>query len=325
MAAAVTSLEFCHISDDQIDSYIDIVARSRAEHPFERRLTAEEAKMSTMLDPDFDPKGSWVAYRDGKPVGVGMVIVERNRIDAGMDDGYVDIDVVPEHRNGAVEQELLDRSLEYIRSRGLGNARARSPATDRWKRYLFESRSFHEEYRVYVLARRGRSQVPPTAFPEGYTPVRKAISECSDECIASIVEAFNDSFRDHISFISERPERWTNFRDRWSDPIMFTLAMKGRTIAGICMSEESRAFNQERGVRSGWIDIIGVRPEHRRHGLARAMLADGIGWLQERGMDLIYLGVLAKNDRALGLYTSFGFEKDKESVWFLKPLGRHLA
>lgn len=320
MADFVADLAFRHLTEDQLESFIEVVARSRADQPYDRRLTLDEARTLTLQDPDFDPEASWLAYLDGEAVGFGDVVVERNRIAAGMDDGYLDVDVVPEQRGKGVERRLLDLSLGYLRSKGVGKARTRSLITDGWRRSLFESDSFEEEYRVYILVRRGRSEVRPGHVPEGFRLDRRPLAECSDADIAAMVEAFNDAFRDHLNFAPERHERWMNFRDSSNDPVMLTVAKKGDMAVGICMSEEATAFNEERGVKAGWIDILGVRPPYRRQGLARALLSDGIEWVLGRGMDTVYIGVFAKNEKALDLYRSLGFGKDQESIWYCRRL-----
>jgi len=320
LLALVADLDFRHLTEDQLESFIEILARSRADDPYERRLTLEEARTYTLRDPDFDPEGSWLAYLDGEAVGFGDAIVEKNRIAAGMDDGNLDVEVIPEHRGKGIERRLLDLSLGYLRSKGVGKARARSPAADGWRRALFESDSFEERYRVYILVMRGRSDVHPVPVPEGFRLDRKPFAECSDAEIATLVEAFNDSFRDHFNFAPDRQERWMNFRDSDQDPVMLTAAMEEGTVVGMCVSEEAATFNEERGVKAGWIVILGVRPPYRRRGLARALLADGIRWILDRGMDTVYIGVFAKNEKALDLYRSFGFEKDQESVWYYRKL-----
>ncbi len=322
MPDSVADLELRHLTEDQLGSFIEVVARSRADHPFERRLTFEEARAMTLRDPDFDPQGSWLAYLEGKAVGFADVIIEKNRIAAGLDDGYLDVEVVPEHRGKDIEGRLLDMSLGHLRSKGVGKARARSHVKDAWKRSLLEPAGFEEEHRVYTLVRRGRSEVRPVPVPEGFRLDRRPFSECSDADLATIVEAFNDSFRDHFSFAPERLERWANFKDCGEDRIMLTVAMKGDTAAGICMSEESTVFNEERDVKTGWINILGVRPAYRRLELARALLADGVRWVLGTGMDTVYIGVFAENEKALDLYKSFGFEKCQESIWYSRRLNQ---
>ncbi len=316
----MSDLEFRHLTESSLEEMIEVLAKARADEPHERRLTHDEARSETFLDPDFDPKGTWIATLDGEVVGFGLVLVEGNRIKAGKDDGYIDIDVVPEHRGKGAEQALLERSLGYLRSRNVGKALSRSLITNNWGRSLLTSHSFEEAYRVYILVRRGRAEVREVLPPAGFELERRNLRDCSDVDISKIVDVFNDSFRDHFNFAPERPERFINARDCREDPAVLTLASKGDEIAGLCLSDESSTFNQEKGEQTGWVDIIGVRPQFRRVGLGEALLSDGMRWILDRGMDTIYLGVFAKNEKALGLYRSFGFTNDTESVWYRKNL-----
>lgn len=320
MAGSVTGLEFRHLTESSLEDMIEVLAKARADDPHERRLTHDEAREQTTLDPDFDPKGTWLATLDGEVAGFGLVLVEANRIKAGRDDAYVDIDVVPEHRGKGIEEALLGRCLEYIRFRGVGKALCRSLASDDWKQSLLVGQSFEEVYRVYILERRGREKANLHLLPAGFRLEHKALTECSDDDLSALVEAFNDSFQDHINFAPERLERFINFRDNGEDPRILALALKGTEIAGFCLCDESRTLNQEKGVRTGWVDIIGVRPRHRRQGLGRVLLADGINWIIGRGMDTVYLGVFAENEKALDLYKSYGFSKDRESIWYSRAL-----
>ena len=318
--ASMSELDFRHLTKDSLDDYVDVVARARDDDPYERRLSHEEAMELTFLDSDFDAKGSWLAYLDGRAVGSCVALVLRNRIKAGMDDAYVDIDVIPERRGVEVEDRLLQMALEYIASRGVGNALSRGLVGDSWRSNLLKTYSFRESYRVYILVRHGTDRVGEHGMPDEFRLERRAFDELSNGEISELVELFNDSFRDHINFAPEREERFINWRDCSEEPRMLTLARTGSRAVGFCLSEESTALNQEKGINAGWIEILGVRSPCRRKGLGTALLADGVNWLLGRGLNQVYLGMYAKNEKALGLYADLGFVKDRESVWYRRAL-----
>src|SRR4030042_1212710 len=54
----VPSIRYRHLSQESLDDMIDVVARSRAGLPPERRVNSSEAMTYTFHDPDFDPKGT---------------------------------------------------------------------------------------------------------------------------------------------------------------------------------------------------------------------------------------------------------------------------
>ncbi len=69
-----------------------------------------------------------------------------------------------------------------------------------------------------------------------------------------------------------------------------------------------------------WVGITDVRvaPEHRRQGLASAVLEALLGWAAERGATTAYLQVREDNAAALALYGRLGFERH-HSYAYLRP------
>ena len=53
-----------------------------------------------------------------------------------------------------------------------------------------------------------------------------------------------------------------------------------------------------------------VAESHRRHGLGTALLSQAVEWARGSGVRKLELHVFPWNEPALGLYTSFGFERE---------------
>jgi len=53
-----------------------------------------------------------------------------------------------------------------------------------------------------------------------------------------------------------------------------------------------------------------VAESHRRHGLGTALLSQAVEWARASGVRKLELHVFPWNEPALGLYTSFGFERE---------------
>lgn len=76
---------------------------------------------------------------------------------------------------------------------------------------------------------------------------------------------------------------------------------------------------------------IAVHPDHRRHGLARALLAEALASAREGGADRMLLEVSAANGTALAFYESAGFAEisrrrryyrdGSDAVVMQRPLG----
>lgn len=308
------------LSRENIREVVEVIRLSQAELPFERAPTLEEMTAFTFGDSEFHPEGSWLVRSDGKPVAWSRVLIQQNRLSAGLDDAYFELDIVPEARGLGIGETLVARASDYVRARGVGKMRTRAVDSEGWRLDLLSREGFAESYKVFFLVRKGRVELPEAAVPDGVRLVRRPYKDCGDEEMTRIVEAFNDTFQDHFNFAPERPEMFIEYRDCSEDPECFSLAMQGEEIIGLSLSHEDRLYNQENGTKWGWINLLGVRPPHRRRGIGRFLLLDGMKWVLEQGMDTTYIGVYAQNEKALGMYTSVGFVKDRESMWLEKRL-----
>jgi ribosomal protein S18 acetylase RimI-like enzyme len=56
----------------------------------------------------------------------------------------------------------------------------------------------------------------------------------------------------------------------------------------------------------GQFEPVGTHPDHRRRGLASAVMARGLGWMMERGLQSAFVGTGVRNDSNF-LYASLGF------------------
>ncbi len=153
--------------------------------------------------------------------------------------------------------------------------------------------------------------LPP---PEGISIEYKMFKEASDELVAQFVEGMNDSFADHYNFSPTPVEKFLKWRETDEEISRLTLAKDGQRIVGVCMCEESVLYNMENNTKAGWANILGVTKSHRKRGIGRALLTEGMKWIADRGMDTIYLGLDAENRKALGLYMSLGYQVHTESI-----------
>jgi ribosomal protein S18 acetylase RimI-like enzyme len=78
------------------------------------------------------------------------------------------------------------------------------------------------------------------------------------------------------------------------------------------------AIDQQRGDRHSYILALYVLPEHRRQGIATALLHKAQDWAQARGDRQIGLQVFADNPGAIALYRKLGYQT--HSLWLTKSL-----
>lgn len=78
------------------------------------------------------------------------------------------------------------------------------------------------------------------------------------------------------------------------------------------------AVDQIQGDRHAYIFLLYVSPEHRRCGIASALMSHAESWAKARGDRRIGLQVFYHNQPALQLYEKLGYQP--QSVWMAKPL-----
>lgn len=78
------------------------------------------------------------------------------------------------------------------------------------------------------------------------------------------------------------------------------------------------AVDQQQGDRHAYIMMLYVIPEHRRRGIATALLKTAQRWATQRGDRQIGLQVFADNTAALALYRKLGYQT--QSLWLTRPL-----
>ncbi len=71
-----------------------------------------------------------------------------------------------------------------------------------------------------------------------------------------------------------------------------------------------QATDQRSGVLHPYVLMLYVAPEHRRHGIATALLAVAHRWAQQQGHRQISLQVFSDNQAAQALYTHLGYQPE---------------
>jgi ribosomal protein S18 acetylase RimI-like enzyme len=64
----------------------------------------------------------------------------------------------------------------------------------------------------------------------------------------------------------------------------------------------------------GFLQRLAVHPAWQRRGVGRALVLDGLTWLQRRGVERVVVNTQLENTRALALYESLGFRREPRGL-----------
>jgi len=79
-----------------------------------------------------------------------------------------------------------------------------------------------------------------------------------------------------------------------------------------------KAIDQVSGLRSTHVFLLYVEPQHRRRGIATALMKQAQSWAIQQGDRLLSLMVYSSNQQAMKLYENLGYQQ--QSVLMFKKL-----
>ncbi|WP_197371463.1 GNAT family N-acetyltransferase, partial [Streptomyces clavuligerus] len=242
-------------------------------------------------------ENSWLALRDGEPVGYGLLWD-----DSGAERIDMDQYVLPDH------QDVADRLFELMEAQAVRRAGANGaeravvhlhlharPTVDT---ALLLRRGWSAVRRHHVLTR----PLDPAADRVPVLPDGLALRACHTEEDRRRAHALlQESFAEHYDHQPRSYERWLGDLGELIDwSLVWLVSLDGRGDAAAAVTSNHREAH-------GWINNLGVRAEFRGRGIAGLLLRHAFGVYAELGRDTIGLGVDTDNATgALRLYEGHG-------------------
>jgi mycothiol synthase len=186
------------------------------------------------------------------------------------------------------------------RDRELGRKRHRQglPASNERGRALLVAAGYHTSRSYWRLTRQLDDLGNTADLPDEVS--LRALDGHSD---AKAVYALNETA--FVGNADYRPQTFVSFRDEHLrahdlDPTLSCVAEHDGDLVGFLLA---RRWAEE---SVGFVDLLGVRPDHRRRGLATTMLKTAFSRFAAAGLNEAQLGVASDNPRALTLYERCG-------------------
>jgi mycothiol synthase len=145
----------------------------------------------------------------------------------------------------------------------------------------------------------------------------------SREQYRTIWDASAEAFRDHWGENEWTEAEWSRFEvePQHADPRFWRVGWDGDQVAGSIVTTVPAEENERHGRSGVYVSMVSVRPQWRRRGLARALLASSLVGARDAGFTSASLGVDADSPTgATDLYRSLGFEPQRTFTSWRKRL-----
>jgi ribosomal protein S18 acetylase RimI-like enzyme len=160
---------------------------------------------------------------------------------------------------------------------------------------------------------------PPVApiWPDGFS---WRAAQRDDDPVPAF-EAFRDAWRDHFGHVprpyEEALESWRRHWEQNFAPGLWLLALEGETVAGLCLCAPKFGPDEH----CGFVDVLGVRRDYRRRGLADALLRQSFVEMVKAGKTSMRLFVDGQSlTGATRLYERAGMHEHSRYTMYEKEL-----
>jgi mycothiol synthase len=248
---------------------------------------------------------SWLFEEDGRITALGWV---QRHGDTGVAVGVV-------HRDECgrgLGSRLLDLSEARLAGLGLARIHTVALAPDIDAQPLLAARGYREvrRFREMTIELAGDPPAEPV-LPDGLR-----IDRFSDDIARAFHAALEEAFVEHWEHTPEPFDEWWERQVARPDhdPSLWSFVRDGDEVAAATRNDPERSGG-------GWIGALGVRPDWRGRGLAKALLLHSFREFHRRGQRRVGLGVDSENATgATHLYESVGMCVDQEQVVWEKVL-----
>ena len=180
---------------------------------------------------------------------------------------------------------------------------------------LYERHGFELSHAEDIMRRDLRRPIPDMPLPQGVTPI-----DYAPEQAQAIYEVYADAFAERAGGVAWSAPAWQSAFLGYSyfRPDCSVAASAGDQLLGYVVSGIDPVENEHQAEAEGWILQIGVRPAHRRRGIAAALLCEAMRRFRAEGLDYAALDVNVNNPTARLTYERLGFEVTKRFTVYRK-------
>lgn len=283
------------------------------------RGTTVEEMLELEKSPDFDLDSRFVAEVGGRTVGAVHVRVEASGKEKR---GFIrDICVLSAFRGSEVEERLLEAVETELRKRGIKHVFAWTGAERADRIRFLEKNGFRFAYRTFDM----RISLADLSLDAGENAaaVIRPLNPKVEEDVEMLNWLDNECFKNNPIHVLRTVEETR--RLMLEDPFLgwrqfYFAVVDGKDVGYIGLGIDEK-YNVEHGVKTGYINGIGVLSAYRKRGIGTQLILHGLKMFKSKGMTSASLDTEDTNPtRAITLYEKVGFKVLQEYVTYAKDV-----
>ena len=308
--------------DDDLEAIADLIEAAETVDQLGRGRTVAELR-ERFATPGFDPYKDVLVVQDSDQRIVGFAELQ---VEEGSEQSlfYAGTTIHPDWREMDLEEPVLERLWQRAaeRRRKVRSERnlfiAYCPAHHERVIAIFESFGLSVMRYSPHLVYQPLDNLPEPQFPSSV--VARPYDWGRDD--ASAMEAYNEAFVEDPEYVPVKEEEWLHWLKRPSVREAFSyVALDRGAVVGFCISSISEERIRLLGRKDGYINILAVRPTHRRQGLGSALLLACLRALQAAGMESATIETDTDNPtEALRLYQKVGFREKWRWITYAREI-----
>jgi len=316
MGSYMLSIRKFVIGKDE-EVWIRIYNEALKEFEDERAITMQDLRIWEN-GPRFDAEGMFMAEWKREPVGLVNAYVDKKREDTK---GFIrELGVVPNFRRKGIGTKLVETAVKSLKDHGMKKVEVWATEQAKNAKKLFESMDF-KLVRIFSEMKIELSTIPSNIGESNEVTLRSMNKNAEDIKLLNWLN--NETFKKHYNFrpntleetqymIENRPEIDIN---GWFFAYLHEKPV-GYVGTGI-----DKKFIEEKGIKRGWINVIGVLKTERNRGIGTRLILSAMEFLKSKEMSEATLGVDDTNPtKAIELYKKVGFKVVKKEFTYLKNI-----
>jgi len=299
------------------DEEVWIRIRNEAFKEFEdeRKMTMEDMTLWEK-GPRFNAEGMFIAEWKREPVGLVNAHVDKEREEKK---GFIrDLGVIPNFRRKGIGTKLVETAIKSLKERGMEKVEIWATEQMKAASKLIESMGF-KLARIFSEMKIMLDTIPSNIGENKQVTLRSMNKSMKDIKLLNLLS--NEAFKEHYNFRPHTIEE-TQYMIEKSPEIdvngWFFAYLRGKPV-GYVGTGIDKKFIKEKGIKRGWVWVIGVLKSERRKGIGTRLILTTLDFLKSKEMTEAMLGVDDTNiTKAIELYKKIGFKINKKEFTYLK-------